>query len=111
MLAALALMIEVIHWGLIAYTRLSDMPEAFGMVFLQPSPVLLFFTLLDVGVGFAGETSSILLISLLFNVTKYFILVRALREYGIGFVTGLALAVDIGYLATSGIYLLYYSYL
>ncbi len=112
MFSSLAFFITLVHWLLIAATRLG--PEWHGFftpVFLYPSPVLFFFSLLDIaGVGYTGEITRFLVVSAVFNLVKYFILIRAIMAEERNFRNVSAMIGEAAYLCATGWYLTYYSY-
>ncbi len=111
MFSGLAFFFSIVHWAVIAGAYFMRWGKVFGLVFMYPSPVLLFFTLLNsIGVNWSGEVAQFFIFSALFNGVKYFILVRAVLYEGLNFCSVMAIIGEVVYLATSSAYLVYYSY-
>lgn len=110
--SVMSFLIVGLQWGLIILFYIKQMPEAFNIVFIHFSPVMVFFALLDKLINFSGEFSYFLWMGLIFCVIKYFFLARSLIvDEDRGFFNITALFAEVAYLATSTWYIVTNSYI
>ncbi len=108
MFSGISFFVSLLQWALISVSYFKRWAQVFGIVFVYPSPILLFFTILSaIGVDYGGTTTHFLLASGLFNAVKYFFLVRAIYVEGINFWSVSAALMEALYVGASGTYLAY----
>lgn len=111
MVSVIIFLITFAQLALAAASYLNEWTELFSLIFIHCSPVMVFFGAMEALVSFSGEYSYFFFQALGFSVLKYILLGIALRGEELGFFNVGALVMEILFIAASGLYVVYYSYI
>jgi hypothetical protein len=111
-MSRIAFFIVALHMSVIGYTwyyhHLGDVTYDpwFYAAFLHASPIMVMFNLLSlIGANYGGRFSAMLGIGLALAVVKYGSLFFAIRKEGFSGLNMATVAIEVGYIASSGYYL------
>ena len=85
--------------------------DLFTVMVVHFSPVMVFLSLLDMGVGFGGKVAYWVWIGLTYCLIKYFIIWRAMHSNDINSINVAALFMEAIYLAGSTFFIVSHNYL
>ncbi len=111
MVSVIVFLIVLSQLLLAGVSYVQEWREVFNMVFIHCSPVMVFFGGIQSLVNYTGEFSFFFFPALAYSVIKYLLLTIALKSYEPGFLNIGALLLEILFVAGSGFYVVYFSYL
>lgn len=111
MVSVVVFLLTFAQLALAGVSYLKDWSDVFNLIFVHCSPVMVFFGGIEALVNFSGEFSFFFFQALGYSVLKYVLLAISLRGDELGFFNVGALIMEILFIAASGMYVVYYSYL